>query len=340
MNKQLINEMPHIGTVNCPYCQFKFYADPKVELFPLEHANKEKLFKYYLKNQKIAFPCPKCHKDIVYDNKSHKTLKYDQIIDKVKPDLAKFLNITKGYTPPFVTMDQVEPVFESTEPDHLTFEKFAKVLNEAPLPDDWDQEVYTPKVSFAKQVKYAVERAKKLGTGSSRVVFTIEYQGRPTALKIAKNKKGLAQNEREADYGLYQMYPDITTPLIDYDEVNHPPLWIHVEKADKLTASKFKAITGYSFENFGNMLHADESRRGVGRVGTAFWSPRIPDEIKEQIKEQIENSELYYDVTSLMGNFDILAGDLTRLANWGIYKGKPVIIDLGFSSDVQKQHYS
>jgi len=205
------------------------------------------------------------------------------------------------------------------------------VLTEDPLPPDWDSGVYSDKTSFAKQVKYAMERAAKMGTGSSRVVFNIQFEGRETALKVAKNAKGLAQNQREADYSLYRMYPDITIPLIDYDEVNYPPKWIHFEKAQKLTAAKFKQITGMDFTRFGLALRNSEvSGRGYGVSYTIK-----PDEL-----EIIEQSELYNDVVDLMGNFDILAGDLTRTANWGLYEGRPVIIDLGFSSDVKKQHYS
>jgi len=205
------------------------------------------------------------------------------------------------------------------------------VLMEIPLPPDWDQNVYTDKTSFAKQLRYAMERADKLGAGSSRVVFTIEYEGRPTALKIAKNPKGLAQNQKEADYGLYRMYPDITTPLIDYDEENDMPRWIHVEKADKLTKLKFKKITGMNFDSFALALqNADENRP---RQSFKYAIDPVENDV-------IEQSELYYDVVDLMGNFNILSGDLTRLANWGLYEGRPVIIDLGFDSEVHKQHYS
>jgi len=37
--------------------------------------------------------------------------------------------------------------------------------------------------------------AKRLGGGSSRVAFLIDYQGRKTILKVAKNNKGLAQSQ-------------------------------------------------------------------------------------------------------------------------------------------------
>jgi hypothetical protein len=87
---------------------------------------------------------------------------------------------------------------------------FKQFINEmVPPPDSWDTGIF--KKSYKKQIDYALERAAKIGTGSSRVVFEIEYEGRPTVLKIAKNAKGLAQNEKEGDYGLYRMYPTITT---------------------------------------------------------------------------------------------------------------------------------
>jgi len=209
---------------------------------------------------------------------------------------------------------------------------FKQFISEVPIPQDWDQEVYTPKTSFAAKVRYAQERAKKLGAGSARVVFNIEHEGRQTALKIAKNPKGLAQNSKEADYGLYRMYPDITTPLIDYDEKHEEPIWIHLERADKLRKPQFKSITGYSFDDFADLLQADEARRNGRNYSVSHIDA-------DQI-ELIEESELYQETTSLMGNFDILAGDLTRTANWGVYKGRPVIVDLGFRPDVRASHYS
>ena len=208
---------------------------------------------------------------------------------------------------------------------------FKQYITEAPIPPEWDQEVFTPKTSFAEQLKYAIERSKKIGTGSSRVAFEIPYEGRPTILKIAKNKKGLAQNNKEADYGLYRMYPDITIPLIDFDEKNDEPLWIHFEKAEKLNNAKFKLLTGFDFNTFGMCLRNSEDSRNGRRE---MYAIAVED------KTKIEESELFYSVTDLMGNFDILAGDLARLPNWGVYQNRPVIIDLGFRSDVMKQFYS
>jgi len=214
-------------------------------------------------------------------------------------------------------------------------QSFKQFLNEGPIPPEWDKAVYTPKISFAKRIKYAIERSKRLGTGSSRVAFNVPFEGRQTVLKIAKNVKGLAQNSKEADYGLYNMYPDITIPLIDYDEQHDEPLWIHFEKAEKLTKPLFKKMTGFGFDDFTQLLINDEHRRN-GKPSPYY----IKSKISTEEIEKIEYSELYYDVVSLLGNFDILAGDLSRLANWGIYNNKPVIIDLGFRPDVAKQFYN
>lgn len=211
----------------------------------------------------------------------------------------------------------------------------------APPPEDWDLSIFDK--SYKKQLEYALSKATKLGQGSSRVVFEIPYENRMTVLKVAKNAKGLAQNNKEGDWSLYNMNPSITCPLIDKDEEHDDPKWIHLEKADKLSKSQFKSITGFSFDHFGNMLRDNEdyrleqgiykSRRGWGGID---WKYNIPQEDQEKIQE----SELFYDVTDLMANFDILAGDLQRIANWGLYKGNPVIIDLGFDSSVQEIYYN
>jgi len=213
------------------------------------------------------------------------------------------------------------------------------VLKEEPIPSDWDASVFDK--SFKKRLEYALERAKKIGQGSSRVVFEIEFEGRPTVLKIAKNGKGLAQNETEADYGLYRMYPDITVPLIDHDEEHDPPRWIHVEKADKITTIKFRELTGFPFDYFGFLLNdREDDREGKGKYAKkpymyTNWEAKVPEDIREEIRE----SELFNDVTDMMGNFDKPAGDFTAIQNWGVYKGRPVIIDIGLSSDVWDTHY-
>lgn len=209
--------------------------------------------------------------------------------------------------------------------------KIKEILQEAPLPDDWDKSQYKSDKSFASRIRYAVERAQKIGTGSSRVAFEIEYQGRPTILKVAKNKKGIAQNDFESqmlnDY--YFTGLGISIPMIDHDEENEYPTWIHTEKAEKMKPTQFK--------QFFSGLTPDEmmevAKYGAGKI-------QVQPEKQEQYSQIIEDNEYIDSIVDLIGNYDIGEADLTRLANWGVYKNSPVIIDIGGSSEVMKLHYS
>jgi len=211
--------------------------------------------------------------------------------------------------------------------------KIKELLKEAPLPDDWDKSKYKQNVPFAQRVRYAQERAAKIGTGSSRIAFEIEYEGRATILKIAKNKKGIAQNEYESqmfgDYYLTDM--GITIPMIDFDEENNPPTWIHVEKAEKMKPTQFK--------QFFNGLTPDEAIHLV-KFMTGKWNIRVDEETQARYEEIYEENETLNSLVDLVGNYDIEPADFTRLANWGIYKNQPVIIDVGASTEIIKQHYS
>ncbi len=209
--------------------------------------------------------------------------------------------------------------------------KITDIIQEAPLPDDWDKSQYKSNTSFASRIRYAVERAQKLGTGSSRVAFEIEYQGRPTVLKVAKNKKGIAQNDFESqmlnDY--YFTGLGISIPMIDHDEENEYPTWLHLEKAEKMKPAQFR--------KFFNGLTPDEvlevARYGSGKI-------RVSPEDQERYSQIIEDNETIDALVDLIGNYDIGENDLARVANWGIYKNEPVLIDIGGSSEVMKLHYS
>jgi hypothetical protein len=212
--------------------------------------------------------------------------------------------------------------------------KLHDILNETPLPPDWDKESFSSDKSFASRVRYAQERAKKIGTGSSRIAFEIEYEGRPTILKVAKNKKGIAQNEYESqmfgDYYLTGM--QMTIPMIDHDEENDPPIWIHTEKAEKMKPNQFKQFFGG--------LDPYEVIKAVDYLTGKVQTRNISPERVEQYNELFEENEYINNLVDIIGNYDLPAGDFTRLANWGVYKNSPVIIDIGGSSEVMKLHYS
>ncbi len=212
--------------------------------------------------------------------------------------------------------------------------KLKNIISETPLPGDWDKEVYKDNVSFAKRLRYAQERAKKVGTGSSRVAFIIEYEGRKTVLKIAKNKKGIAQNDFES-----QMFEDyyftgmgISIPMIDYDEENEIPTWIHTEFAEKMKPTQFKKFFG----GYGPDTIIWFAKGYSGK----FANVRLSEKEMETAEELNENNEAFNALVDVIANYDIPPGDFQRLANWGVYKNQPVIIDIGHSQDVITLYYS
>ena len=214
--------------------------------------------------------------------------------------------------------------------------KIIELLNETPLPSDWDSSKFNISNSFKSIVDYALERSKKIGAGSSRIAFEVEYEGRPTILKIAKNKKGLAQNEVESkmlsDGYIEKM--ELTIPLIDYDTTNIQPLWIHTEKANKVTEMKLCKLL--HCDNLFQLLQMVKSKYKNSSLYAYYYN-----ELKElNTKEELEElEELVDNLYTLSKDFDIALDDLQKTNSWGLYKGKPVIIDIGLTMEVYDLHY-
>jgi len=211
-----------------------------------------------------------------------------------------------------------------------------QVLDEMPMPSDWDHSVFKPDVSYAKRIKYAVERALKIGKGSSRSAFVITVDGRDTVLKVAHNKKGLAQNAAEAAIlsDGYVQQLDITIPMIDYDEEHPEPLWINTERAMKgsesLLCNYMKCDSLFQIVNYAdNML--------TGR-------PPASTEKSVLEKHGEEGLEIFKDyaqrLAELSSSGDVKLVDFQHAPNWGFYKNHPVVLDVGFTSSVHSSHYS
>lgn len=206
--------------------------------------------------------------------------------------------------------------------------KIHDLLLEAPLPADWDKDVFNANVPIKTRIEYAKARAIQVGRGSSRTAFVIPYKGRKTVLKVAShNAKGFAQNKAEAELfdDWYIEKLGITIPMFDYDERNgNKPVWVHVEFAEKITQSKLSSFFGgISMQRIIATIEAESTGRGA---------PLSPEEY-----EKLEDNESYDSLRDLLINYNgvIHGGDLTRAANWGLYKGRPVIIDLGLTNETK-----
>ena len=219
-------------------------------------------------------------------------------------------------------------------------EHFKQDVNEMPLPADWDAEQLNLRQTFKNRLKYALDRAKRLGGGSSRVAMTIDYEGRPTVLKVAKNAKGLAQNEAEVEIledGYSGRLP-IVIPLIDYDKANKRPVWLQTELAKQVRGDTLQKLlhtpTMYLFMN--------QVRNLVGKKGPYDMDDKKIKEvyfmgtnIKFKPTEQDYMIFRTYaeELAELAMSSTIELGDFGNPSNWGIYNNRPVVLDLGFTED-------
>lgn len=204
--------------------------------------------------------------------------------------------------------------------------RLRQCLQEAPLPDDWDADAIE-RGSFRSRLRYAVQRAKKLGRGSSRVALEIEYEGRMTVLKVATNAKGLHQNaaERAILGDTYAASLEITIPLIDSHDIIDAedddllPTWLHVEKASRVTRPQLEKLLGCTMDD---LVRAVKRRMSGGPAGPA------------------DNNPFAEKVGDLCINFDLAPGDVGPARNWGVYQGKPVLIDVGGTREIISTFYT
>lgn len=203
-------------------------------------------------------------------------------------------------------------------------------LDEAPIPDTWDKDVYKPSTPYKKRIEYAVARAQKLGRGSSRTAFVIDHEGRQTVLKIAHNQKGMAQNEAEANIlnDGYAQHLEILIPLIDYDTEHSQPVWIHTEKAERATERQLCKIMGC--KELVYVVAAAQNRAQGKDISKIYGADEVTN---------METFLSYVDEMQELMSLGVGIEDFTAARNWGIFNGRPVVIDLGFNDDIYNKYY-
>jgi hypothetical protein len=197
-----------------------------------------------------------------------------------------------------------------------------EVLNED-YPADFNFETFESIKSYSGKLDYAKQRLKRIGSGSARVVFQVDND---KVLKIAKNKKGLAQNSVESEYYL-QNY-DIIARVFDTD---NDDFWLEMEYARKLTPTRFKEITGIDIKKLWHFLwYKKEGEKASG--------------ISDEEIELYEENEFIINLMELVFDYQMpIPGDLSRISSYGEVKrdGKPavVLVDFGLTQSVWYNYY-
>lgn len=211
----------------------------------------------------------------------------------------------------------------------MVFEELAGYFMKEDYPASFNHEEFANLRTFAERVRYCAQHLKKIGAGSARIVYEIDDR---SVLKLAKNAKGIAQNELEASLSNDYYIRDMVAQIFK----SHPnDEWIEAEYAKRVTPTRFRELTGIDIKTLSEYLwkkHAENKGRGMG----THLSP-------EQL-EMVENNEFANNILDIMLNYDMPSGDLGRISSYGEVNrnGQPevVIIDYGLNDDVYQDHYA
>ncbi len=213
----------------------------------------------------------------------------------------------------------------------LIKEAIAAELEEATYPEGFDLAAFKALPTFKDRLAYVKQRLPKVAQGSSRAVFIVDDA---TVLKVAMNKKGLAQNEVEADIGRFST----DYPVAKVFEVGDQGAWLEMERAVKVKPSDFEKIAGVKLKDFQEVVLYWQ----LERKGKAAWALRAPEKYDELVSSGDNN--FINSVISLIADYDMGQGDTTRPSSWGIVNrnGRPtlVLIDFGLTSAVYNDYYA
>lgn len=220
--------------------------------------------------------------------------------------------------------------FENILFEKKVFETIESLIGED-YPSSFSIDEFKHLSTFKERIKYCQQHLKRISSGSGRIVYKIDDE---KVLKLAKNKKGIAQIDVEVDYSKERMLKDVVANIFNYHE---DYLWVEMELARKLTEKKFLKITGLDWTLFTKVLFnydidANNPRREAYKYN-----------IDPDVKEQVWENEFAVGILDLIGTFHMPAGDLMKLNSYGIVQRNGedhvILIDYGLTSDVYDSYY-
>lgn len=195
--------------------------------------------------------------------------------------------------------------------------------------------------SFRAKIRYCNQwLGPYMGSGSSRLVYEIDDN---VVLKLAKNNKGIAQNEKE--YSIkndnyksdFNIFPKVFNGS---DEENFQ--WILAESVVPAEADDFKKATGFPWKIVKQFIVTVFNRYAY-RMSRLEGS--LTDEQYEKIMEyDEENSYFFHELEDYLSNYQVSpVNDYFRIANWGLtLRGNQpymVILDDGIDDEILDKYY-
>lgn len=185
--------------------------------------------------------------------------------------------------------------------------------------------------SFAARVRYAQNYFERIGSGSGRIVFAVDEQN---VLKVAKNAKGVAQNQVEVDYGMRDMYGDVIAEWRNFSvgtDGENSGYWVVSERAQRIGKKRFLQLTGADFDNFCCYI-----TRELANAGSPWQKVAVDD-------PTVKDNTFAGQFLSFCKDFDLPAADFCRINSFGevVRDGVPrvVAIDVGLTRQVYEEYY-
>ena len=208
-------------------------------------------------------------------------------------------------------------------------------LNEAAMPG-FNLQTLSSIKSFAGRLKYCKQMlGPSFGSGSSRIIFEIDDE---KVLKLAKNKKGVAQNEFEEQTS---RYGSMVVHVFDCDD-NY--MWLVEENCVPAKEEDFERLIGLPFETYCDLIRFYYNR--YCRNGRQTYLFTMTTDEADALVDRLYNEDddgFVPRIFNLMGDYQLPFGDLTRISTYGMVMrdGSPelVVIDSGLSEEILNTYY-
>ena len=219
---------------------------------------------------------------------------------------------------------------------YITEEQLKSIVKEMAYPAGFNMDEMLSLPSYAARVRYCSQRLNKIGEGSSRIVFSVDDE---KVLKVAKNQKGIAQNNEEGEdwKQTYCCFARI------YDK-SDDGIFLEMQAARRAKKSDFKRLTGYGWDV---MYYWIEYTRGLYcRRG---YKMSIPAQYKElfdsdEWSDYLDDYNVFNGIHSYLCDYQLEGvGDFERISSWGVVSENGeeslAIIDFGLSDEIFDQYY-
>jgi hypothetical protein len=210
--------------------------------------------------------------------------------------------------------------------------KLLNIVNEMAYPESFSMDEFKKITSFRGRIKYCNQHLQRINSGSGRIVYKIDDE---KVLKLARNRKGIAQNETESDYFLHDNYDDIVANCFDSDRDDN--LWVEMELARRVKPSDFLSIVGVP-------LTGENSIEMWLKEIFKMYNDRRTYIVDREVKKFLDDdSPFAYSLHDLVGSFDLAIGDVLKVNSWGKVKrdGEDaiVLVDIGCTNKTLSEYY-